>query len=128
MKKTKMAVAGIAVLILALFWQFVLATSQDALDPLEVAPETHKLVFENALVRVIEARVPPGSLEPKHSHPRGLTVHLADYDVEYKTFPDGKVTKVHRSFGSVNWSEAVVHEVRNVSQTPSHAIRIELKR
>jgi hypothetical protein len=44
------------------------------LDPLKVCPETHKLLFENAMLRVIEAKVPPGSTEPKHSHPRGITV------------------------------------------------------
>ncbi len=108
---------------------FCLATAspQENLDPIKVAPDTHKLVFENQFVRVIEAKVPAGGLEPKHSHPHGVTVYLADYDVEMKTFPDEKVTKAHRKFGTVSWSEAIVHEVRNVGQTASHAVRVELK-
>jgi hypothetical protein len=97
------------------------------LDPIKVAADTHKLVFENALVRVIEAKVPAGQQEPKHSHPHGLTVYLANYSIEQKKFPDGKVTRHDRKFGTISWSEAIVHEVKNISTTPSHAIRIELK-
>ena len=112
---------------LALSLCFGWASPQEDLDPIKVARETHKLVFENALVRVIQAQVPPGRHEPKHRHPHGVTVYLADYEVETKTFPDGKVLRGKRKFGTVDWSEAVVHEVRNVGNTPSDAIRIELK-
>jgi anti-sigma factor RsiW len=85
------------------------------------------LLFQNALVRVIEAKVPAGKIEPRHSHPHGLTVYLADYEVETKTVPDNKAIRLQRKFGTVTWSEAVVHEVRNVGKTAAHAIRIELK-
>ena len=104
-----------------------LSQATNPLDPLKVCPETHKLLFENAVLRVIEAKVPVGSTEPKHSHPRGVTVYLADYDVQTKTIPDNKVTQAHRKFGTVSWSDAVVHEVKNTGKTNSHAIRIELK-
>jgi hypothetical protein len=99
----------------------------DQLDPLEVCADTHRLLFQNALVRVIEAKVPAGKIEPRHSHPHGLTVYLADYEVETKTVPDNKAIRSQRKFGTVTWSEAVVHEVRNVGKTTGHAIRIELK-
>jgi len=104
-----------------------LSQATNPLDPLKVCPETHKLLFENSVLRVIEAKVPPGSTEPKHSHPRGVTVYLADYDVETKTIPDNKVTRAQRKFGTVSWSEAIVHEVKNTGNTVSHAVRIELK-
>ncbi|MGH9660608.1 MAG: hypothetical protein ACRD96_18810 [Bryobacteraceae bacterium] len=97
------------------------------LDPLKVASDTHRLLYENALVRVISAQVPAGKNEPKHSHPKSVTVYLADYTVEQKSFPEGRVTRSDRKVGTVSWSDAVVHEVRNVGRTPSHAIRIELK-
>jgi hypothetical protein len=103
------------------------APAGEELDSLKVAADTHKLVLENALVRVIQSKVPAGKAEPKHAHPHGLTVYLADYSIEQKTFPEGKVTKHERKFGTVAWSEAVVHEVKNIGTTPSHAIRIELK-
>ncbi len=103
------------------------APAEENLDPLIVAADTHKLVLENAFVRVIEAKVPAGKLEAKHKHPHGLTVYLANYTVEQKTFPDGKLTRHERKLGTVSWSEPLVHEIRNVGKTPSHAIRIELK-
>ena len=104
-----------------------LSQGTNPLDPLKVCPDTHKLLFENAVLRVIEAKVPPGSTEPKHSHPRGITVYLANYDVQTTTIPDNKVTQGQRKFGTVSWSDAVVHEVKNTGKTTSHAIRIELK-
>jgi hypothetical protein len=101
-----------------------LIRAQDKLDPLRIMPNTHKLLFENRFVRVIESKVPAGAKEARHSHPHCVTVYLADVDVEIRTFPDGKTTRVHRTAG---WSEATVHEVRNVGSTSSHNIRIELK-
>jgi hypothetical protein len=103
------------------------APAAEDLDPLKVAGDTHTLVFENSFVRVIQAKVPAGKLEAKHSHPHGLTVYLADYSIEQKTFPEGKLTKHDRKFGQVVWGEAVTHEVKNISNNTSHAIRIELK-
>jgi hypothetical protein len=100
---------------------------QDKLDPIRIMPNTHKLLFENRFVRVIESKVPAGAKEARHSHPHCVTVYLADVDVEIRTFPDGKTTRVHRSAGTAGWSEATVHEVRNVGSTSSHNIRIELK-
>ena len=97
------------------------------LDPLKVTPRTHKLLFENQFVRVIESKVQTGGTEPKHGHPHSVTVYLADADTEIKTFPDGKSSLVHRTAGTAGWSEATVHEIKNVGVTSSHTIRIELK-
>ena len=108
------------------FGQLLRAQDKD-LDPLTVTPQTHKLLFENQFVRVIESNVPAGGTEPKHGHPHSVTVYLADSDAEIKTFPDGKTSRVHRTAGTAGWSEAIVHEIKNVGATPSHTIRIELK-
>ena len=104
-----------------------LAPAQEQLDPVKIMPETHKLIFENEFVRVIESRVPAGGVEPRHSHPHCVTVSLAEVDAESKTFPDGKTTRTHSDFGAVKWSEATIHEVKNVGKTASHNIRVELK-
>lgn len=126
MNRTRLAL-GLAGTVLTLGLSLAIPQGTDPLDPLKACPKTHKLLFENALLRVIEAKVPVGASEPKHRHPHGITVYLADYEVETKTLPDNKVTKAQRKFGSVTWSEAVVHEVKNVGNTASHAVRIELK-
>ena len=104
-----------------------MACAQEELDPLKVTPDTHKLLFENDFVRVIESKVPVGGVEPKHRHPHCVTVSLADFEAEIKAFPDGKTTRVHRTFGSVAWSEATIHEVKIVGRAPSHNVRVELK-
>ena len=106
---------------------YLLQAQDKDLDPLKVTPQTHKLLFENQFVRVIESKVLTGETQPKHSHPRSVTVYLADADAEIKTFPDGKISRVHRTAGTAGWSEATVHAIKNVGATSSHTIRIELK-
>jgi hypothetical protein len=127
MRKTLFCVLALVGLV-AVFLAVRPAGAYEELDPLKVAPDTHKLLFENQFVRVIQAKVPAGGVEPKHSHPKGITVYLADYSIEQKSLPDGKVSRADRKSGTVTWSDAVVHEIKNTGKTPSHAIRIELKR
>lgn len=108
----------------------VLSGSQqkdDALDPVRVAPDTHKIAFENMFVRVLEVRIPPGSIEPRHRHPHGLSVYLTDW--ETKNTVDGQAPVVaRRKAGSFAWSDPVIHTVQNVGATEGHVLRIELKR
>jgi hypothetical protein len=40
----------------------------DELDAVRAAPNSHKVLFENSMVRVLEVRVPPGTKEPFHHH------------------------------------------------------------
>ena len=99
----------------------------DSLDPVRVAPDTHRIAFENMFVRVLEVRVPPGSIEPRHRHPHGLSVYLASQDTRITV--DGQAPQVaHREAGSFAWSDAVVHTVQNIGTTDMHVLRIELKR
>jgi hypothetical protein len=90
-------------------------------------PDTQKLMMENALVRVFDIKVPPGVFEPRHTHARGLTIALSDYDNETKSFPDGRVSRGHTAFGQVRWAEPQDHEAKNVGTTEQHVIRIEIK-
>ena len=101
-------------------------STSDALDPVRVAPDTHKVAFENAFVRVLEVHIPPGSIEPRHRHPHGLTVYLSDWQA--KVTVDGKEALVNqRKAGTFAWSEAVIHTVQNVGPLEGHVLRIELK-
>jgi hypothetical protein len=41
----------------------------DGYDAIQAAPDSHKVIFENSLVRVLEVTVPPsGQTEPMHHH------------------------------------------------------------
>ena len=105
------------------------ARSQEPdLDVLKVLPQNYTLVLENPLVRVIEARIPPGSTEQLHRHLKGVSVAMGDYIIEHRDQKGGgKWVRSQRKLGTVYWSESGVHETRNVGSTPSHTIRIELK-
>jgi quercetin dioxygenase-like cupin family protein len=116
-----MATAALAVICL------VGARAQDAaLDPVKVASNTHKLALENAFVRILDVHIPPGSIEPRHSHPHGLSVYFTDWEAEVTI--DGKPAQVnHRKAGTFAWSDAVIHTVRNAGKSEGHVLRIELK-
>jgi hypothetical protein len=119
-------VAGAVVTILAL--AAPPARSQgDDLDVLKVIPENYKLILDNPFVRVIEARVPPGTTEQPHRHMRGISVCMTEYTIESRPVPNGEWTRSERKLGTVYWSEASLHQLRNVGKTTSHTIRIELK-
>ncbi len=103
------------------------ASQQEDLDVLKVIPQNYKLIIDNSVVRVIEARIPPGTEEPLHRHLRGVSVIMGDYVIEHMPQGSGKWTRNERKLGDVYWSEAGVHQTRNVGKTPSHTIRVELK-
>ena len=101
-------------------------TGGDALDPVRVSPETHKIAFENAFVRVLDVHIPAGQIEPRHRHPHGLSVYLTDW--EAKVSVDGREAQANpRKAGTFAWSDAVIHTVQNVGRTEGHVLRIELK-
>lgn len=100
--------------------------SDDPLDSLKVCKDTQKLIFENQFVRIIDDQIPVGVEEPLHRHPHGVIVYLSHYTNE-QTTADGNTTRNERYAGTAAWAEAVVHKVKNTGQTPSHAIRIEMK-
>jgi quercetin dioxygenase-like cupin family protein len=100
--------------------------ADDALDPIRVAPDTHKVAFENAFVRVLEVRIPAGKTEPRHRHPHGMSVYFTDWDA--KVTVDGRAADTHhRKAGTFAWSDAVIHTVVNVGANEGHVLRIELK-
>lgn len=120
---------SLAVLTIAmLLWLVMPAASQNEdLDVLKVIPENYKLIIDNPFVRVLEARIPPGTVEPPHRHMSGVSVSMTEYTIESRTLPNGEWVRSERKQGTVYWSEGSLHQVRNVGKTPSHTIRIELK-
>jgi quercetin dioxygenase-like cupin family protein len=98
----------------------------DALDPLRVAPDSHKLAFENKFVRVLDVRLPPGKVELRHRHPHGMSVYFTDWDARV-TVDGGQPETHHRTAGTFAWSEPVIHTVQNAGATEGHILRIELK-
>ena len=125
MSRTRLVVA-IGVLVVAAAALAGNQSKDDALDPVRVAADTHRVALENTFVRVLEVRIPAGKTEPRHSHPHGLSVYFTDWDA--KVTVDGRQPQVNqRKAGTFAWSEAIVHTVENVSTSEAHVLRIELK-
>jgi hypothetical protein len=128
-KKRLILGCGCAALIIAisLMWARASASQADDLDVLKVIPENYKLVIDNPFVRVLEARIPAGTEEKPHRHLKGVSVCLTEYTLESRTLPDGQWVRNDRKVGTTYWSDASLHQVRNVGKTESHTMRIELK-
>jgi quercetin dioxygenase-like cupin family protein len=124
--KARILLTGLGIVALAAIGHALSAVPDDPLDPLRVAGDTHKLAFENSFVRVLDVRLPPGKVEPRHRHPHGMSVYFTDW--EAKVTPDGQPTEVHhRKAGTFAWNEAIVHSVENAGTSEGHILRIELK-
>src|SRR5437762_8527612 len=128
-QKRLILICGCAALTIAisLMWTRATASQTDDLDVLKVIPENYKLIIDNPFVRVLEARIPAGTEEKPHRHLKGVSVCLTEYTLESRTLPDGQWVRNERKTGTTYWSEAGLHQVRNVGKTESHTMRIELK-
>ena len=120
-----------ALVIVALFaWARSAASQTDDQDVLKVIPENYTLLIDNPFVRVLEARIPAGTEEKPHRHLKGVSVCLTEYTLESRTMTNGQWgewSRNARKVGTTYWSDASLHQVRNVGTTQSHTIRIELK-
>ena len=113
-------------------------------DAVEAAPGTHKVIFENALVRVLEVTIPPpGTTIPMHHH-RWPSFFLSwdtggkSAHIRYRR-GDGSVTDqpskddpVHEGAWKVRWKKPEpLHSIEVVeapSTTPGPPdLRIEIK-
>lgn len=117
----------------------------DGYDAMQAAPNSHKVIFENAFVRVLEVTVPPsGATIPMHHH-RWPSFFL-DWDTGGKTphiryhRPDGSVRDVpsreeavHTGAWRVQWMKPEPMHAIEVVENPERAaqdppsLRIELK-
>jgi hypothetical protein len=101
----------------------------------KAANKSHKLVFENADVRVFDVTIAPGEKEPPHYH-KYPAVLVIDAFPQYTTYDkDGKAVKprVPRSRLTefpliVRQAPQETHSIHNTDTKPFHAIRIEYKK
>ena len=105
----------------------------DELDALNAAPRNHALIFENARVRVLDTRVPPGETVPLHTHrwPGVLCVlSWSDFvrrDAEGRTVADSRAMG-KPPVGSAVWSAALrPHTLENVGESEIRVLCVELK-
>ena len=109
-------------------------TWPDALDALTAAPESHRLLFENDVTRVLEARIGPGEITQVHTHrwPAVLYVlslgHFVRRDGEGAILVDTRETGALPESGTAVFSGAQPpHTLENVDAFEIRVISVELK-
>ena len=124
----KLSLLTVVLLVLGITgWCATSTGYQENLDPLKVASDTHKLIFENAFVRVLEVHVPPGKTEPMHRHGRRVVVYLSDFNTRTTEQGGGQPQDNLRKKGSVRWSDPITHKIENIGKIEGHVISVELK-
>ena len=115
--------AGLTMLGAALLLAGAVASAQDAAD---VDPQHYKVAFENDQVRVLRITYGPHEKSVMHSHPAGVVVFLNDLHGRF-TMPGGETQDLHVKAGTVQWTEAAVHQPENLGDTPFEVVQIEFK-
>src|SRR5262245_13096819 len=103
-----------------------------SMDAVAAAPESHRVRFENAEVRVLEVTIAAGQREPEHTH-RDPSVMIVDgsariryYQGDTLTFSSPEDTAAEGT--RADWMDPEgPHSVENVDNHPYHAIRVELR-
>jgi len=95
-------------------------------DPVKLAPDQVKVLFENERIRVIQGRSKPGGKVVMHSHPDSVSYAVNDVKVK-STTSDGKVTEKAWKAGDISWNDAWSHAVENVGTTEGSLVTFELK-
>jgi len=98
-----------------------------AQDPVKLAPDKYKVIFNNDKVRVLDVRLKPGEKSPMHSHPNYIVYPFNNSTVKF-TSKDGKTAEVKSKAGQCMWRNAESHAVENIGKTDVHVLNIELKR
>jgi hypothetical protein len=130
-------------------WQFRALAADNAgfpigYDAVQAAPGSHKVIFENAWVRVLEVTVPPnGQTEPMHHH--RWPGFFLDWDTGGKSphiryhQPGGAVQEqpstnepTHAGHWSIHWMKPEpMHAIETVEYQPAPgeppSLRIEIK-
>jgi len=106
----------------------------DSLDALLAAPESHRVLFENDDVRVLETRIGPGETVPLHTHrwPSVLyvlaTAHHVRHDDKGGVISDTRTADAPPEPGTTMWLSArPPHTVENVDHSEIRLLNVELK-
>jgi hypothetical protein len=98
-------------------------------DGVRADPDHHRVLVENAAVRVVETRIPAGAGTPIHAHPyRRLMIALSGHSFA-RHDPDGNVLEETElaDVGRVSWAEpAGLHMIRNTGPDDLVVVAIEL--
>ncbi len=97
-------------------------------DAVKAASKTHKVLFENDNVRVLEVKIQPGEKEPLHAHPyKSITIIQTPSRIKYYDENDNVIQEV--DLEGVSWLEPMgLHAAENVGDRVFQGYRIEMKK
>ena len=95
-------------------------------DIVKISPDVHRVLFENAAIRVLEVTVQPGAKVPMHTNPENV-----NYIIKAGTLrliePDGSSVDIELAARQVIPAPVGRHAVENIGATEVRTICIELK-
>lgn len=100
--------------------------SNQADDIIAIAPEIHKVIFENDRIRMLKVTVQPGDKVGMHKNPENINYILKPGTLRF-TSPDGSTQDVELTEGQVIPAPESEHAVENVGTTVVQTLGIELK-
>ena len=105
----------------------------DATDGVLVAPSSHKVLFENADIRVLDVTVAAHTREPWYTHARPAVMYImtassAKYMTPEDPYPEPSVASARFKPFVAHLDQAeALHAVENVGDSTFHGIRVEFK-
>ncbi|MDL4813224.1 hypothetical protein QP089_03015 [Actinomadura sp. OS1-43] len=94
-------------------------------DPAVSNPGLYSVVFENERGRVLRYRDRPGEATTPHRHPDSVMITLSSFT---RRLTSGeRQVELALQTGQVRWLGAQEHAGRNIGDTDTHAIFVELK-
>lgn len=104
------------------------------LDALVAAPEHHRLLMENDIVRVIDTLIPPGETTNIHTHKWPASLYILSWSDFIRYDPAGNIIADSRNISqkplpsSALWSDALPpHALKNIGEKDIHIISVEIK-
>jgi len=95
-------------------------------DPVEVAPDVYKVLFENDRVRVLAITMEPGATSDTHWHPDSVNYVLTG-GAAAMTVPDAGTMDMKVEAGEVVWQPAGSHAMANTGDSEVRVVAVELK-
>lgn len=96
-------------------------------DAVTVAPNIHKLVYDDDQLRILDIHLKPDSKAGFHRHPRNITYILKGGTMRF-TDKAGKTKDTTFADGHTAHMPETSHAVENIGTTEIHAIQIEFKK
>jgi len=96
-----------------------------SLDPVQTNPDHYSVVFENERVRVLEYEDVPGDATTPHEHPDSVMYTLSSF--RRRLMSGDFEMEVELEAGTAIWLPAQVHHAKNIGDTATHVVFVELK-